>query len=174
MSSPQTVFGSLDNYSKGGVEIINDNPKHYVFSNVFEVANKFGPYERVAVGKNLRYVIEAARAEGNSPWYSANHDESALVMDGEVEIHFIKPDQAQVPSGKEGAVKLAAEPKGKKMGWVKARRGHQALLPAGLRVSVPQRQTRRAVDPGHPRRLHARALGRHLPEISILERKRRI
>jgi len=131
MSSPQTVFGSLANYSKGGVEIINDNPKHYVFSNIFEVANKFGPYERVAVGKNLRYVIEAARAEGNSPWYSANHDESALVMDGEVEIHYIKPDQAQVPAGKEGAVKLASEPKGKKMGWVKARRGHQALLPAG-------------------------------------------
>lgn len=131
MSSPQTVFGSLENYSKGGVEIINDNPKHYVFSNIFEVANKFGPYERVAVGKNLRYVIEAARAEGNSPWYSANHDESALVMDGEVEIHYIKPDQAQVPAGKEGAVKLTAEPKGKKMGWVKARRGHQALLPAG-------------------------------------------
>ena len=131
MSSPQTVFGSLENYSKGGVEVINDDPKHYVFSNIFEVANKSKPYERVAVGRNLRYVIEAVRAEGDSPWYSANHDESAVVMDGEVEVHFIKPDQAQVPAGKEGAVKLAAEPKGKKMGWVKARRGHQALLPAG-------------------------------------------
>ncbi len=69
MSSPQTQFGSLDNYQKGGVEVINDDPKHYVFSNVFEVAGKFKPYERVAVGKNLRYVIEAVRAEGNSPWY---------------------------------------------------------------------------------------------------------
>jgi len=68
MSSPQTQFGSLASYQKGGVEVINDDPKHYVFSNVFEVASKFGPYERVAVGKNLRYVIEAVRAEGNSPW----------------------------------------------------------------------------------------------------------
>ena len=131
MSSPQTVFGSLDNYSKGGVEVINDDAKHYVFSNIFEVASKSKPYERVAVGKNLRYVIEAVRAEGNSPWFSANHDESAVIMDGEVEVHFVKPDQAPVPAGKEGAVKLAAEPKGKKMGWVKVRRGHQALLPAG-------------------------------------------
>jgi len=130
MSSPQTQFGSLNNYKKGGVEVINDDPKHYVFSNVFEVASKFGPYERVAVGKNLRYVIEAVRAEGNSPWYSANHDESVVIMDGEVEIHYIKPDQPQVAKGKEGAVKLASEPKGKKMGWVKVRNGHQALLPA--------------------------------------------
>jgi hypothetical protein len=131
MSSPQTQFGSLNHYEKGGVTVINDDPKHYVFSNVFEVASKSKPYERVAVGKNLRYVIEAARAEGNSPWYGANHDESAVVMDGEVEVHFIKPDQPQVPAGKEGAVKLTVEPKGKKMGWVKARRGHQVLLPAG-------------------------------------------
>jgi hypothetical protein len=131
MSSPQTYFGSLNNYQKGGVQAINDDPKHYVFSNIFEVASKFGPYERVAVGKNLKYVIEATRAEGNSPWYSANHDEAALVMDGEIEIHYIKPDQPQVPEGKEGAVKLSGEPKGKKMGWVKVRRGHQALLPKG-------------------------------------------
>jgi hypothetical protein len=131
MSSPQTYFGSLSHFEKGGVEVINDDPKHYVFSNIFEVASKFGPYERVAVGKNLKYVIEAARAEGNSPWFSANHDESVMIMDGEVEIHFLKPDAAQVAAGKEGAVKLAAEPAGKKMGWVKVRRGHQALLPAG-------------------------------------------
>ena len=131
MSSPQTVFGSLENYSKGGVEVINDDPKHYVFSNIFEVASKSKPYERVAVGKNLRYVLEAVRAEGNSPWYSANHDETAVIMDGEVEVHFIKPDQPQAPKDKEGAVKLASEPKGKKMGWVKAWRGHHALLPAG-------------------------------------------
>src|SRR5258708_21522163 len=111
MSSPQTQFGSLASYQKGGVEVINDDPKHYVFSNVFEVASKFKPYERVAVGKDLRYVIEAVRAEGNSPWYSATHDESVVIMDGEVEIHFIKPDPAQVPPGKKRAGKVAGEPK---------------------------------------------------------------
>ena len=106
MSSPQTQFGSLASYQKGGVEVINDDAKHYVFSNVFEVASKFGPYERVAVGKNLRYVIEAIRAEGTSPWYTNSHDESALIMDGTVEIHLIKPEKALVPDSKEGTVKL--------------------------------------------------------------------
>jgi len=131
MSEYRTVFGSLEKYEKGGVQIIDDNPKNYVFSNIFEVASTSKPYEKVCVGQNLSYVLEALRAEGTSPWFAADHDESALVMDGEVEIHFVKPDAAAVPAGKVGSVKLSAEPKGKKMGWVKCRRGHQALLPKG-------------------------------------------
>ncbi len=131
MSEYQTIFGSLNHYEKGGVEIIEDNPKHYVFSNVFEVASKSKPYEKVCVGKNLKYVIEAVRAEGDSPWYSAAHDESALCMDGEIEVHFVKPVEPQVPESREGSVKLSGEPKGQKMGWVKVRRGHMALLPKG-------------------------------------------
>jgi hypothetical protein len=62
-----TVFGSIDNFQKGGVQIIDDDPKNYVFSNMFEVASRSRPYERVAVGKNFEYVIECARAEGASP-----------------------------------------------------------------------------------------------------------
>jgi len=131
MSSQQTFFGSLENYRKGGVETIDDNPKNYAFSNVFEVASTSKPYEKVAVGKNLKYVIEALRAEGTSPWFAAAHDEAALVMDGELEVHYVKPDQPVVAAGKEGTVKLSGEPTGKKMGWVKVRRGHMALLPAG-------------------------------------------
>src|SRR5262245_16290249 len=110
MSSTQTVFGSLKNYTKGGVTVINDNPKYYVFSNVFEVASKSKPYEKVAVGKNLHYVIEAVRAEGTSPWFAVGHDEAAVVMDGELEVHFIKPDQNPVPADKKGAIKLSGEP----------------------------------------------------------------
>jgi hypothetical protein len=64
-------------------------------------------------------------------------------MDGEVEVHYIKPDQAVVKEGSEGTMKLASEPKGKKMGWVKCRRGHQALLPAGAAY-----QFRNAGKPG--------------------------
>jgi quercetin dioxygenase-like cupin family protein len=141
MATQATVFGSLESYHKGGVQIIDDDPKHYVFSNVFEVASKAKPYEKVCVGQNLRYVLEVLRAEGSSPWFAADHDEAALVMDGEIEIHMIKPDQSVVPAGKEGTIKLASEPKGKKMGWIKARRGHQALLPKGaayqFRTSKP-------------------------------------
>jgi hypothetical protein len=131
MSHNPTVFGTLSSYQKGGVEVIDDNPKRYVFSNLFEVASKSKPYEKVCVGKNLKYVIEAVRAEGDSPWFSAAHDESALVMDGEIEIHFIKPDVLQVPETKEGSVRLAQQPQGRNMGWVRLRKGHMALLPKG-------------------------------------------
>ena len=131
MSTQKTYFGSLETYQKGAVEVLDDDPTNYAFSNIFEVASKSKPYEKVAVGKNLKYVIEALRAEGTSPWFAAAHDEAALCMDGEVEVHYVKPDQAPVPANTDGSVQLTGEPKGKKMGWVKIRRGHQALLPAG-------------------------------------------
>ena len=68
MAPQPTRFGSLQHYEKGGVEVIKDDPRNYVFSNVFEVASKARPYEKVAVGKNIEYVIEAIRAEGTSGW----------------------------------------------------------------------------------------------------------
>ncbi|HKT95852.1 MAG TPA: hydroxyquinol 1,2-dioxygenase, partial [Paraburkholderia sp.] len=43
----QTVFGSLDGYRKGEIEITSGSASHYVFSNVFEVASKAAPYEKV-------------------------------------------------------------------------------------------------------------------------------
>ena len=131
MTDVKTVFGALNNYQKGGVEIINDDPKNYVFSNVFEVAEKSKPYERVAVGKNFEYVIEAVRAEGTSPWYACGHDEFALVMDGKVEVRLLKPDKPVVSADKSGAIRLAAAPAGRKMGRVVASRGHMTLLPKG-------------------------------------------
>ena len=127
-----TRFGSLDHYEKGGVEIIHDDPKHYAFSNIFEVASRSKPYEKVAVGKNMQYVLEAIRAEGTSEWRVAAHDEFALVMDGEIEVRLRKlADPSLVPTDKEGSVALPGEPAGRKMGVVRARRGHMTLLPAG-------------------------------------------
>jgi hypothetical protein len=131
MRTSHTVFGSLDHYVKGGVEVIDDNPKDYAFSNVFDVAAKSMPYEKVAVGKNLKYVLEAVRAEGASPWYAASHDEAALVMDGEIDVSFVKPDSPLVHDTIEGTVRLPAEPRGRAMGRVRARRGHMVLLPRG-------------------------------------------
>jgi len=138
-----TVFGSLNDYVKGDLEIINDNPKYYAFSNVFEVASKSGPYEKVVVALNLGYVLEALRAEGTSPWYAASHDEFVIVMDGAVQVDLVKLTDpgAVVAPEKQGAVLVKGEPVGKKMGWVKAGRGHQVLLPAGaayrFRASAP-------------------------------------
>jgi len=89
------------------------------------------------VGKNVKYVIEAVRGEGTSPWYTASHDEFVLVMDGEVEISFLKlADPTVVPPGKEGSIRLAGQPEGKKMGVVRARRGHLTLLPPGTAYQI--------------------------------------
>lgn len=132
MSDYTTVFGSLDNYRKGGVAIIDDDPRNYVFSNLFEVAQRSQPYERVAVGKNFQYVIEAVRAEGTSPWFAAAHDEFALCMDGSVEVHLVKlADPGLVPAGQQGAIRLEDNPEGRKMGRIVLGRGHMALLPKG-------------------------------------------
>jgi hypothetical protein len=127
-----TRFGSLQSYEKGRVEVIADNAKNYTFSNVFEVASRSRPYEKVAVAKNIEYVLEVLRAEGTSPWRAAGHDEFALVMDGEVEIRLLElDDPSVVPAGKEGSIGLTGEPRGRRMGVVRARRGHMALLPVG-------------------------------------------
>lgn len=128
-----TTLGSLASYEKGHIEIVNDNPKYYVFSNVFEVAGKSQPYEKVAVAKNLEYVIEAIRAEGTSPWMAASHDEFVVVLDGDVTVEYVKLDDpvSVAPSTKEGTVLVKGEPKGKRMGTIRLKRGHQALLPKG-------------------------------------------
>jgi hypothetical protein len=126
-----TQFGSLNHYEKGQVQIIDDDVKHYAFSNCFEIASKAKPYEKVVFGQNQIYVLEAIRAEGTSPWYTCAHDEFALSMDGDVEIHLVKLESAQqvADAEKNGAVLVKGEPQGAKMGWLKIKRGHQALLP---------------------------------------------
>ena len=135
-----TRLGSLDDYEKGGVEIVNDDPRHYAFSNVFEVARHARPYEKIAVGKNMEYVLEAIRADGVSEWRTAAHDEFALVMDGEVEISLVRLDESPLPADAVGAVALDGEPVGRRMGRVVARRGHMTLLPGGAayRFSSPR------------------------------------
>jgi hypothetical protein len=125
-----TQFGSLLDYDRGGVEAIDDDPKHYAFSNIFEVANGSKPWEKVAVARNQQYVLEAIRAEGTSPWRTAAHDEFALVMDGVVEVDLVALDEPVAPAGKDGSVRVDGEPAGRPMGRIVARRGHMALLPA--------------------------------------------
>jgi hypothetical protein len=129
----RTIFGSLDAYQKGSIELVSGSVKEYAFSNIFEVASHAQPYEKTVVGKNLEYVIEAVRAEGTSPWYTCAHDEFAIVMDGKLEIAFVKLDDAGAvaPENTEGTILVPGEPRGKKMGVVRLSRGHQALLPAG-------------------------------------------
>ena len=137
-----TDFGSIQQYTKGGVTVIDEDPKRYAFSNIFEVAATSKPYERVCVGKNFEYVVEIARAEGTSGWYTAAHDEFVISMDDEVEVHLVKltnPDAVVDPES-EGAHKLAGDPDGRKMGRIVLRQGHMAMLPVGAayRFSAPR------------------------------------
>ena len=127
----ETKFGSLAAYEKGGVQIIDDDIKHYAFSNCFDIANRSKPYEKVVFGQNQIYVLEVLRAEGESPWFTCAHDEFALCMDGEVEVHLVKigPEQTVPDAEHNGAVLVKGDPKGPKMGWMELRRGHQAMLP---------------------------------------------
>ena len=125
-----TEVGSVAEYRQGGVEIIDDDPRNYAFSNIFEVAATSAPYARIAVALNEGNVLEAARCEGVSPYWTCAHDEFVLVMDGEVRIDFIDLAQdARAPGGSTGAHELDGAPSGKPMGHIIAKKGHMALLP---------------------------------------------
>jgi hypothetical protein len=147
-----TRIGSLDDFEKGGVQIIADDPRHYAFSNVYEVATNSGPWEAVAVAINMEYVLEVVRAEGTSGWRAAPHDQTALVMDGTVTVHLVKP-ATSLALGLSGSSALPAEPEGQPMGRITASRGHLVLLPAAAayqitadRPSVLLVQTKRGPD----------------------------
>jgi hypothetical protein len=128
-----TRFGSLVAFEKGRVEVVDDDPRHYAFSNMFDVASRAKPWEQVAVGLNRQYVLEVVRAEGTSGWRICGHDQSALVMDGRVVVELAQPGPDQgAPAGQEGSVRLPGdEPQGARMGTVTAGHGHLVLLPAG-------------------------------------------
>lgn len=133
-SSYTTKFGSLASYEKGGVELIADDARHYAFSNIFEVASTMPAWDRVAVAKNWEYVLEAVRAEGTSPWFTASHDEFAICMDdagGEVLVELVKLETPIATEDVEGAVLVDGDPVGPRMGRIHLKRGHQALLPKG-------------------------------------------
>jgi hypothetical protein len=128
----QTQFGSLASYSKGRVDPIDDDVERYAFSNLFEVASHAKPYEKIAVAKNLEYVIEAIRAEGTSEWRVAPHDESALILDGVVTVELLAlEDPPTFAEGTQGSVRLPDDPAGTPMGHIIARNGHMVLLPKG-------------------------------------------
>jgi hypothetical protein len=133
MDGYQTRFGSLKDIDKGQVELVDDDPKNYVFSNIFDVCQQSKPYERVAVAKNFEYVVEAVLAKGTSGWYAATHDEFVLCMDGMVEVHLLKlarPESA-INMTLSGAQSITVEVEGQKMGRLKLGRGHMGLLPKG-------------------------------------------
>jgi len=133
MQEYTTRFGSMGQYEKGRVEVLNDEARHYAFSNIFEVASKAVPYDKTAVAKNLEYVVEVLRAEGTSDWFSSSNDEFAVIMEGNIRIELRTIEVSFPNPNLDGPGSTTVSPKhlGKKMGIMKLRRGHQALLPRG-------------------------------------------
>ena len=138
--STATRFASTDDYVKGGVEIIGaDSAPRYLFSNMFEVASKAQAWERVVVARSLEFTIECASAEGESPWFICAHDETCLVMQGDIDIHFIAAE-TRPAADSNGAQRVAGVPAGANMGHVRLARGHMALLPANAAYQMRARQ----------------------------------
>ena len=151
----ETRLASLASYEKGGVEVIDDDPKNYAFSNIFDVASGAKPFEHIVVAQNFEYTLEVVRVEGTSSWRACSHDQTALVMDGEVHFRFqTLGGPMQLPDN--GSIALGGEPSGSPMGRVLARWGHLTLLPAGrayqysaVRPSVLLVQTVDGADSRH-------------------------
>lgn len=125
-----TQFGSLDHYEKGSIQLISGEAGNYAFSNVFEVASQSTPYEKSVVGMNMKFVIESLRAEGQSQWFTASHDEFVIVLDGEVRVDYLKLAQPLVSEDQEGTHAAGDKPDGQAMGYAVLKQGHQAILPA--------------------------------------------
>ncbi len=153
MTEYTTEFGSIDGYRKGGVQVIDDDPKNYVFSNVFEVAAKSQPWERVVVAQELRIRDRSRRApRARRPGTRRAHDEFVLCMDGEVEVHLVKLDDpdAVVDPESEGAHRhRRAIPDGSKMGRLVLGRGHMAHAARRQRLPLSAPSAVRADVPDH-------------------------
>ena len=134
MTAYVTRFGSLDDYEKGTIDIIDDDPKHYAFSNVFEVASHAKPWEKIAVGKNMEYVLEVDPRRGHQrvadvrprrvrrcAWTARSPSSSSS------STSRWRPPTRTARSAVDG------EPVGRPMGRIVLRRGHMALLPADAR-----------------------------------------
>ena len=127
MADYTTELGSLDDFRKGGVHIINDDPRNYVFSNAFEVAGKSAPFERVCVAKtwstrSRSCARKAPRPGSRLPTMSSRSASTAGSS---------RADEAwRGRAGGDGAHALDGEPEGPRMGRIRAGRGHLTLLPA--------------------------------------------
>lgn len=129
MSNIKTQFGSMKNYVKGHLKIINDSPKRYAFSNLFDVAKNSKKYEKIVVAKNLEYAVEVIKCVEKSEYYVNGHDEFALVMDGDIEVSLFEAAANLKKFPSYGAEIVAIDKVDKPIGRIHAKRGHMILLP---------------------------------------------
>jgi hypothetical protein len=129
MSTNKTVFASMEHYQKGGVDVIEGDVKHYVFSNLFEVAKKSMPFEKIVVAKNIEYVVEVVKSLNSSQYYINGHDEFMLVMQGTIEVEIFSPVNSFKSFPEQGAEIIDGQSVNRRIGKITASRGHLLLLP---------------------------------------------
>ena len=167
MTGYVTKFGSLDDYTKGGIDLIDGEAKHYAFSNIFEVASHAKPWEKIAVGKNMEYVLEVIRAEGTSEWRTCAHDEFPLCMDGEITVELVKLDDT-ARAGRQERVDRRRRRSGRQAdGSHRAGQGSHGAAPGQRRVPLLVTGARSDPPADDPRRRHHRTLGRDLPQLTV-------
>lgn len=132
------MTGSMEKYTKGHLQLIDDKPLRYAMSNIFEIGAKWPKaYDRVVVGKNGPYVIACFRADGEEPWWwYMPHDEYAVLVEGEIRVDYVEPRDELAP-GPHATVS------GTDMGHMILRDGSLASLPA--RVAYRFRAPRKSL-----------------------------
>jgi len=127
-SKDHPLAGSIAQHRKGGVELVDprEQVRRYVYSNVYDIAARAKPYEKLAVAKNGPYVVECLVAQGVMPqWRLQPHDEFILCLEGEVRIDFLEP-RTELPPGNHANVP------GEELGYIVVREGNLCLLPKGM------------------------------------------
>ena len=123
------------------------------------------PWEKVAVAKNMEYVLEVIRAEGTS---RVAGDPARRVRPGRRRRGHRRTARPRRAAGRPPTPRVRSrvdgEPSGTPMGRVVAGHGHMALLPAGrcYRFVAERAERDPAADDRGPR--HRLPLGRDLPD----------
>ncbi|MEM8590143.1 MAG: hypothetical protein AAGG65_18955 [Pseudomonadota bacterium] len=97
MTTCETLFDSIDNYVRGGVEVVDDRPRNYAFSKVFKVAAKSTPYRRVAVTGNLGPVFGTTYHHGQFEMFVGTTTEAHRACGREMGLQVMR-DYAQAKS----------------------------------------------------------------------------
>jgi len=130
------MTGSMENYTKGSLLLIDDKPLNYAMSNVYEIGATWPKaYDRVVVAKNGPYVIACLRAEGEDrQWWYMPHDEYALLVEGELRVEYVEPRDELTPGPHRNVA-------GTEMGHMVLRDGSLASLPARVayRMRAPKK-----------------------------------
>ena len=131
MTEYTTELGSLDSYRKGGAHIIDDDPRNYVFSNVFEAAAN--PRRSSGFAWRRTWNTSSRSCAPRAPRRGSRRGTTSSPCAWTAPSRWPSPGtRAQ----RRKATGLDGEPDGPRMGRIKTGRGHLALLPGGAAYRI--------------------------------------